>query len=172
MVEPSTLYESDLLLWAEQQAEALARLRSELRSNAVDWDNLIEEVRDLGLSELRSCASNLQLAALHLLKLARWPDHPARVHWVGEAQQFLSAARANFWPSMRQRLDPDEIGRKALREAMRTSIHDHPARALPQAYRADIDAMLSDEFDIEAAVAAIGGQAAAEQQAAAKPTRA
>ncbi|NJO54353.1 MAG: DUF29 domain-containing protein [Bacteroidales bacterium] len=77
MATGTTLYEADLLLWAEQQAEALARLRSRVRDNDIDWEHLIEEVRDLGLSELRACIGNLRLALLHLLKLARWPDHPA-----------------------------------------------------------------------------------------------
>ena len=51
-----SLYEHDVLAWSEQQAQTLRRLaRGERVNDAVDWLHLIEEVEDLGRSELRAC---------------------------------------------------------------------------------------------------------------------
>jgi hypothetical protein len=35
----SDLYESDIILWSEHQAEALRRLQAGERRNDVDWDH-------------------------------------------------------------------------------------------------------------------------------------
>ncbi len=52
--QPS-LYDEDVVAWAEQQAAALRALgaRPDL-SNALDWENVIEEVESVGLSEIRA----------------------------------------------------------------------------------------------------------------------
>src|SRR5215470_15760572 len=45
----SDLYEDDILLWSEQQAELLRRRAA----NDLDWANLAEEIEDVGKSQLR-----------------------------------------------------------------------------------------------------------------------
>ena len=50
MAETEPLYDTDILLWSEQQAELLRRRAA----NALDWDNLAEEIGDVGLSQLRA----------------------------------------------------------------------------------------------------------------------
>jgi hypothetical protein len=88
---PDDLYERDVLVWAERQADFLRRLGAGERVNdAVDWPNVIEEVQDVGLSELRACRSLLRQALVRLLKLRAWPDSPAAAHWRGETAGFLS----------------------------------------------------------------------------------
>jgi uncharacterized protein DUF29 len=57
----SDLYEDDILLWSEQQAEALRRRAA----NEIDWDNIAEEVEALGRSERNAVESHLQQALLH-----------------------------------------------------------------------------------------------------------
>jgi hypothetical protein len=52
--ENTTLYDADILPWSEQQAELL-RQRS---ANALDWDNLAEEIKDVGLSQLHAVMSH------------------------------------------------------------------------------------------------------------------
>ena len=115
---PDGLYERDALAWAERQAELLRRLAAGERLNeAVDWSHVIEEVRDVGLSELRACRSLLQQALTHLLKLHARPNSQAAAHWYDEAGVFLDDAAARFSPSMRQRIEPGELYAKALRRA-------------------------------------------------------
>ena len=63
---PDGLYERDALAWAERQADLLRRLAAGERLNEpVDWPNVIEEVQDVGLSELRACKRLLRQAWQH-----------------------------------------------------------------------------------------------------------
>lgn len=66
-----TLYEADYLRWIEITVE---KLQSQDYAN-VDWENLIEEIEDMGRSEKRSLESNLIVVLLHLLK---WQYQPER----------------------------------------------------------------------------------------------
>ena len=55
---PDDLYERDILSWAERQSALLRRLANGERLNeAVDWPHVIEEIEDVGRSELRACES-------------------------------------------------------------------------------------------------------------------
>jgi Domain of unknown function DUF29 len=115
---PDGLYERDILDWAEQQASLLRRLaRGERVNDAIDWPNLIEEVQDLGLSELAACKSLLRQAMLHLIKLHLEPDAPSVAHWRSEVVGFLGDAADRFTPSMRQRIDLAELWRRAQRQS-------------------------------------------------------
>ena len=112
---PDGLYERDALAWAERQADLLRQLAEGERVNdAVDWANVIEEVADVGLSELRACRSLLRQAMVHLLKLHAAPDSDVAVHWRGEMAGFLTEARDVFSPSMRQRIDLGDLYADAL----------------------------------------------------------
>jgi len=63
------LYETDYLRWIETTVE---KLRVQDYSN-IDWENLIEEIEDMGRSERRSLKSNLIVVLTHLLK---WQYQP------------------------------------------------------------------------------------------------
>ena len=65
------LYETDYQQWIETTVE---KLHSRDYAN-VDWDNLIEEIEDVGRNERRSLESNLIVVLLHLLK---WQYQPER----------------------------------------------------------------------------------------------
>lgn len=144
---PDGSYERDALAWAEQQAALLGRLAAGERVNdAIDWPNVIEEVRDVGLSELRSCRSLLQQAMTHLLKLHGWPHSAAAAHWRDEAGNFLDDAEQRFTPSMRQRIDIDQLYARALRRA-RMALDDDalPSRPLPEACPFALDELLAGD---------------------------
>ncbi|MFM7368663.1 MAG: DUF29 domain-containing protein, partial [Sphaerospermopsis kisseleviana] len=64
-----TLYETDYLQWIET---TLSKLQNQDYTN-VDWENLIEEIADMGRSERKSLKSNLIVILLHLLK---WQFQP------------------------------------------------------------------------------------------------
>ena len=67
-------YASDILLWSEHQAELLLRIAAgEPVNERPDWSNIIEELADVGRSELRSCRSLLRLALRQMLKAEAWP---------------------------------------------------------------------------------------------------
>lgn len=48
MAEPKTLYQRDLLAWSRQQAEALRTAARTSSNQLLDWENLAEEIEDLG----------------------------------------------------------------------------------------------------------------------------
>jgi hypothetical protein len=151
-----SLYERDALAWAEQQAELLRRLAAGERLNeAVDWPNVIEEVQEVGLSELRACRSLLRQALTHLLKLYAWPDSSAAAHWRGEVAGFLTDARDRFTPSMRQRIDLAGIYADALYR-IRTEAEASEPRPLSEACPFALDELLAGHPDVAALVAKLG----------------
>jgi hypothetical protein len=112
------LYDEDILLWSERQAELLRRMAHGDRVNdQVDWENVAEEIVDVGRSELRAVASHLVQALLHDLKAEAWPLSREVPHWRAEARGHRDDARAAFTRSMAQReeLEVAELYRRALR---------------------------------------------------------
>jgi len=154
---PDGLYERDALAWAERQVDLLRRLAAGERLNeAIDWPNVIEEVQDVGLSELRSCKSLLRQALVHLLKLHAWPGSMAAAHWPGEAVGFIADARDRFTPSMRQRIILTEVYRTALVQVRTEADNVGEPRPLPEACPFALDDLLGPNVDIRALVAKIG----------------
>ena len=64
------LYDTDFYAWTERQAELLRAEEFE----AVDWDNLIEEIVAMGAAQRRELTSRLQVLIMHLLKWQYQPD--------------------------------------------------------------------------------------------------
>ena len=62
---PSALYDRDYYGWVQDQVQALRAHHVE----DVDWENVAEEIEDLGKSEKRSLESQLVRLLEHLLKL-------------------------------------------------------------------------------------------------------
>jgi hypothetical protein len=65
------LYERDYYTWALKQARAL-RARS---TEALDWENLAEEVEGLARTEARELKNRLEVLLVHLVK---WRYQPAK----------------------------------------------------------------------------------------------
>ena len=154
---PDGLYERDALAWAERQAGLLRRLAAgEALGEAVDWVRVIEEVADVGLSELRACQSLLEQAMVHLLKLHALPDSGAARHWRDEVRAFLHDVERRFTPSMRQRIGLDDLYAKAVGR-VRAAVEDSGdvARALPGACPFTLAELLAG--DVAGLVARAGG---------------
>ena len=103
----SALYDDDILLWSEQQAEIIRRLGRTRRDlpNEFDIENVAEEVESVGRSELAAVESQLQNILVHLMKLAVYPEHEAVRHWKVEVVSFHGEVLRRYVPSMRQRID-------------------------------------------------------------------
>ena len=128
---PDGLYDTDFYVWAERQAALLRRLAAGERVNeAVDWPNLIEEVQDLGRSELHAVESLLTRALEHLMKIHGWPDARDVQHWRNEVRPFLLDARRRFTPGMRQKADLQALYEDAYR-AVSMMVLDGEAPRLP-----------------------------------------
>jgi hypothetical protein len=113
----SDLYETDVLLWSERQAELLRRRAAgELVNDAeLDWPNIAEEIESVGSEQRHAVESLLLRALIHMLKAACWPLAGAVPHWQAEARVFRAQARRRFVPSMRQRIDLAGIYADAMR---------------------------------------------------------
>jgi hypothetical protein len=111
-----TGYETDILTWAEHQAELLRRAgRGEPINDQIDWENVAEEVESVGRSELHAVESLLVQAILHGLKSDAWPRTVYVPHWEAEARGFRDDAAHRFTPSMRHRIDVADLYARALR---------------------------------------------------------
>jgi hypothetical protein len=144
---PDGLYERDVLAWSEHQADLLRRLARGERVNDVDWAHVAEEIEDVGLSELHSVESFLNLIMVHLLKLQAWPDDTASDHWHAEIVAFQSNLRRRFTPSMRQRINVDELWSDALKQLRAGDRRQTVPRPWPNANPLSLDQLLTGEAD-------------------------
>ena len=80
------LYDLDFNLWIEQMAIAVKNRNIK----AMDWNNLLEEIEDMGKSERRSLESYLERLIEHILKLKYWETEKERnyKHWQVEVVNF------------------------------------------------------------------------------------
>jgi hypothetical protein len=124
---PSELYEQDFVRWTEDQAAALRAGRLD----ALDLENLAEEIESLGRRDRRELKSRLAVLLMHLLK---WREQSDR--------------RTGSWESSirTQRGEIEEIlaDSPSLRREVRASI----AAAYPRARRnaADETGLPLDSF--------------------------
>jgi hypothetical protein len=139
-------YDTDILEWSEQQAELLHRMgRGDHVNDQVDWENVAEEIADVGRSELRAVASHLVQALLHDLKAEAWPLSREVPQWRAEARGHRDDARAAFTPSMaeREELEVAELYCRALRRIPST-IDGVPPLSAPIACPMPLGELLSE----------------------------
>jgi Domain of unknown function DUF29 len=124
----SDLYDTDILLWSEQQAGLLRRLAAgEHINDSADWQNIAEEIEALGKSQARELASRIATVLEHLIKLQTSPALDPRAAWRStirrerrEIERLLADA-----PSLRPTV-PAVIERElaSAREAVRDDLAD------------------------------------------------
>ncbi len=142
----SDLYDTDVLLWSEQQAGLLRRRAAgELVNEAeLDWPNIAEEIESVGSEQRHAVESLLMQALLHRLKIEAWPLSRDVPHWQAEARGFRDDAAARFAPSMRERLDLAQIYRRALRR-MPETMDGQPPLPVPAVCPATLDELLAED---------------------------
>jgi hypothetical protein len=138
------LYEDDILLWSEHQAGLLRRRAAgELINEAeLDWPNIAEEIESVGSEQLHAVKSFIVQALLHDRKARAWPLSRDVPNWSAEARRFRGDAASRFAPSMRQRIDPAKIYRRAVR-AMPETIDDQPPLPIPESCPMMLDELLA-----------------------------
>jgi len=141
---PDDLYHRDVLLWSEQQANLLRQLARGERVNNVDWDRVVEEIEDVGISELNAVRAFLRQMIVHLLKVRGWPDSPSLAHWRGEIAAFQSGLQDRYTPSMRQRLDMPRIYMRARQELADNDYDGRPPQSWPDDCPFTLDMLLSE----------------------------
>ena len=146
---PDDLYDRDILAWSERQAELLRRLSRGERVNELDWEHVVEEIEDVGLSELHAVQSYLEQILVHLLKTQLWPSSDALNHWRAEIVALQGSAERRFAPSMEPRIDLANLYKRAIRQVATLNGGQVPA-SWPQSCPFALDALLRlDWTDLE-----------------------
>ena len=141
----SDLYDSDIVIWSERQAELLRRVAAgEPVNEAPDWPNIIEEIESVGSEQRHAVESLLLRALIHMLKAEAWPLSRDVPHWQAEARVFRAQARRRFVPSMRQRIDLASIYADSLRGLPNTIDGEAPL-PVPEVCPVTLDELLDDE---------------------------
>jgi hypothetical protein len=147
----STLYEDDILLWSEQQAAAIRKLSSTRRDlpNELDIENVAEEIESVGRSELAAVESYLRLILLHLMKLVAEAGSQAAHHWRGEIVGFHSDMIRRYSPSMRQRIDLDQLWLSAREQLMLAydGAQEQAVADLPTECPISLDDLIAERID-------------------------
>jgi len=141
---PSDLYDRDILVWSGQQADLLRRLARGERVNGIDWAHVVEEIEEVGVSELNATRSYLRLMLAHLLKIHAWPGSVAVNHWRAEVAAFQADAVQRFAPSMRQRIDLAALYGQAAQQVEGLSHDGQPAGPIPAACPFTLDQLLNE----------------------------
>jgi hypothetical protein len=94
------LYEKDFLLWLEENLKLLENREYDL----VDWENLLEEIRDMGQRHLDAVISQMARIMEHLYK---WENYRYREYvgnsWINSIHQARGKLELAFkrYPSLR-----------------------------------------------------------------------
>jgi len=114
----ASLYYDDILAWSEEQAAALRRLSVRApRQNDVDFENVIEEIAEVGRSQLLRAQSYLRVVLAHMVKLSFAARGRANDHWRHEIFVFRGLFADALTASIRARLDIGRAWADACREA-------------------------------------------------------
>ncbi len=107
----NNLYETDFLEWTIQQSKAL----SEHNIQALDWDNLKEEIEDLGKEQIHAVSSWVKRLIEHKLKLDYSPDSYPRNHWKREINNFQDEIERRLTKTLLNKIDIDKEYERAKR---------------------------------------------------------
>lgn len=126
------LYDEDFYVWTEAQAELLRRRHFE----ALDLENLIEEVEALGRAERSKVLSNASVIMEHLLKLQHSPASGPRIGWADSILEHRNRLEFDLTPRLRQILQDElprvyGIARRTAERRLRAHGEDAAADALP-----------------------------------------
>jgi hypothetical protein len=157
MSDAKTLYDEDFFAWTRQQAKALRAAARSRTNQPLDWENLAEEIEDLGKSDRRELRSQIRRIMRHLAKLQFSPARDPRRGWHESIVDGRSEVELNLRDSLslkrqRSRIVADETG-----HAVKLAIFDlgefgeiDPSRlaALRNA-RYTVDQVLGDWFPPE-----------------------
>jgi len=143
--KPAELYEADFYVWALAQADLL-RAR---RFDALDLDNLIEEVEGLADTKLSAVLNGARVVIEHLLKLEFSPATDPRNTWRASVREHRRRVQTDLTPRI-ERLLADQLSRTyaMARDDAAAGMRDHgeqsAADALPATCPYSIEQITGD----------------------------
>ena len=157
MTRPSKItgYDDDFFAWTQEQAAALRHLPASVLGADVDLENVATEIEDLGKRDLREVESYLKLVIEHLIKIDACPSYPEIFHWRSETRHFQQSAIVALSPSMRQLLSAAKVWRRGQIAACGFLADVGIPSTLPLGCPFTLDDLLSEDFDLDAALATL-----------------
>jgi hypothetical protein len=143
--KPSELYDTDFYVWSEVQAELLRKRQFD----ALDIENLIEEVEDLGGALKRSVLNNASVIIEHLLKLQFSPATEPRAGWVDSVLEHRRRLEFDLTPRLLSILEDElprvyVLARRDTDRKLRLHGEHAAADALPAACPYSLDQITGD----------------------------
>ncbi|AWN44451.1 DUF29 domain-containing protein [Methylobacterium durans] len=147
LAEGRTRYGDDHYTWVQEQ---VALLRSG-RVEALDLDNIAEELSDVGLSEYYRLQSAVEILLLHMLKWDHQPERRSR-SWALSSAEHRERALIHLRKSPGLKSSLDEVRRDAFRLARLGAARQmrRPPAALPADCPYAWDDILNRPFAFEA----------------------
>jgi hypothetical protein len=144
-------YDTDLALWAENQARALRDAGHAGTNLPIDWENVAEEIESLGRSQGRELASRITVILVHLMKLEASPAREPRAGWQetiaqqrGDIERVL-ADSPSLRPTISTVID-NELGRAKRVAALALAGYSEQPRADLGSLRYTAEQVLGDWF--------------------------
>ncbi|MGL5836017.1 MAG: DUF29 domain-containing protein [Waterburya sp.] len=141
MIDLNNLHDQDFNLWVERTKEVIQNRDFE----NMDWDNLLDEIDDLGKSEKRSLDSYTQQLIEHILKLKYWNDEVERCRkgWQQEVVNFRNRIKRILKknPSLKNYLKFEY--RDLYQDAIATMMFDFE---IPQDSFVEVEQILQDGY--------------------------
>ncbi|MBD2544432.1 DUF29 domain-containing protein [Planktothricoides raciborskii] len=99
------LYEIDDSQWLEE----IVKLLKNQQFKEIDWENLIEELEDLGKEKKNAVVSLLEQVIRHLLLLEYWPSEREynQLHWQEEIYNFRIQLKRRLTTNLRNYLESE-----------------------------------------------------------------
>jgi hypothetical protein len=136
-----TDYTDDFYAWTQQQAEILKNQEFE----RLDWQNIAEEIEDMGRSEKRQLESRLEILIMHLLKWQFQPNLRSRSWQLTIKEQRLRLEKLLAEnPSLRSNLD--NVKEKIYPLAVISAEKETGLSSLPVTCPYELNNIFSPEF--------------------------
>ncbi len=107
----TNLYENDFVEWTIKQAQAL----SDRDLKALDWNNLKEEIEDLGKEQIHGVSSLIKKLIEQKLKLDYSSNIYPRNHWQTEINNFQDEIERRLTQTLLNQVDIDKEYERAKR---------------------------------------------------------
>ncbi|MGL5804777.1 MAG: DUF29 domain-containing protein [Xenococcaceae cyanobacterium] len=138
------LYDSDFALWVDDTVNKLKAKNTE----DLDWENLIEEVESLGISQRKAVHSFLVRLLEHLLKRCYVCLPECYRGWEIEIRNFRNELKKEFKYSPSLKAFMLKILTESYQEALESMREDYPDVTFPDLcpFPGDVDIFLTEKF--------------------------
>ncbi|WP_293119477.1 DUF29 domain-containing protein [Okeania sp. SIO1I7] len=111
----TNLYETDFVQWTEEQAKAL----NEHNEKALDWENLREEIDNLGKEKINAVHSFFKQIIIHRLKLDYTNDIRSRRNWIDEIDDFQDEIERRLTNTILNKINIEAEYERAKRKVLK-----------------------------------------------------